>query len=396
MKSDAIKSIAIFMSHPIQYQVPLLTKIAKNPNYKMHTYFFWDFGVKATYDSEFKTQIKWDIPILEGYEHTFLKNYSWKPSYSFLGMINPGVIGKVFAKKHDAVLIYGWQIFSNWLVIFSAILSNTPIFLQAESPLNQESTKSGVKQWVKQILLKALFRQISGFFYIGEQNKRFFKSYNVPDEKLFFSPYAVNNERYFKEHAIRADEKMALRRKYGIPENTIVFLFVGKFIEKKRPRQLLQAFEHLNEPNAALVLVGDGEIKAEMIKYVEDKKIAHVIFAGFKNQLELPDFYLLADAFVLPSGVGETWGLVVNEAMCFGLPVIISDMVGCGSDLVFEGENGFKFPVDDVSALTESLRKILINSSRLKLMGAKSQSIVSQYSHEKDVEAIGRALEVYG
>lgn len=394
-----MKSLAIFMSHPIQYQVPLLCKLAQSPYFKTHTYFFWNFGVEETYDVEFKTKIKWDIPILEGYEYSFLKNYSRKPSSSFWGQINPGAISAVFAKKHNAVLIFGWALFSNWLVIFAALLSRTPILLQAESPFNQEITKTGFKQNFKKIVLKQLFKRVSGFLYIGEQNRQFFKSYDVPDHKLFFAPYSVNNDRYFQEYEKKASSKAALRKKHGIADDVTVILFVGKLFEKKRPWTLLKAFEKLSYKNllqkTVLVFVGDGEYKAEMMRYAKEKNL-QVYFAGFKNQLELPDFYLLADLFVLPSGVGETWGLVVNEAMCFGLPVIVSDMVGCGTDLVRNNENGYTFKLDSVDELTEVLTLAMSETSKLKQFGKKSQEIIKNYTHDNDVQAIRKALEVHG
>jgi len=392
-----MKKLAVFMSHPIQYQVPLLKKMAQSQKMDVHTYFFWNFGVEESYDVEFKVKIKWDIPILEGYKHTFLKNYSPKPSSSFWGQINPGAIREIFTQKYDAVLIFGWALFSNWLVVIAALLTRTPIILQAESPLNQELLKQGWKQKIKKIILKQFFRAISYFAYIGQENKKFFKSYGISEDKLFFTPYAVNNEKYFKDYAANKKTKAELREKHSIDPNRPVLLFVGKLFEKKRPWTLLKAYHQLVSENGlapapSLVFVGDGEFKNDMIKYKNEHQLDHVHFVGFKNQLELPEFYLLSDLFVLPSGVGETWGLVVNEAMCFGLPVVVSHVVGCSYDLVRNSENGYIFELDQISDLKEKLYNILSAADDVKKFGIKSQEIVKNYSHENDVSTYERIL----
>lgn len=280
-------------------------------------------------------------------------------------------------------------------MILAALLSCTPILLQAESPLNQELKKSGLKQKFKKFVLLNVFKKISGFLYIGEQNRLFFKNFQVPDGKLYFAPYAVNNERYDRLYSEKYGQKMTLRGKHNLPTDKKVILFVGKLFQKKRPWTLLKAFEALPD-NHALVFVGDGEFKPEMESYVEKNKVKNVYFVGFKNQLELPEFYLLSDVFVLPSGEGETWGLVVNEAMCFGLPIVVSNMVGCSEDLVKEGVNGYKFSLDNVEELTEALLRLNQDPDLTSKMGEKSREIIKNYSHENDVQAIFKALSNHG
>ncbi len=392
-----MKKLAIFMSHPIQYQVPLLRKLANNAAFKTHTYFFWDFGVKETYDVEFKRKIKWDIPVLDGYEHSFLKNFSPRPAANFFGEINFGVISEIILRRHDAILIFGWAIFSNWLAIIAALLSGTRIILHCESPMNQEAGKKGLKNMVRTIVLKRLFKRISAFLYIGKENKKFYEHFGIPQEKLFFSPYAVDNERYFKEAESLSADKKALKKSAGIEEGGAVILFVGKLFEKKRPMDLLRAYEVLlkawrGDIKPSLIFVGDGSSRNELARYAADHGLTKVYFPGFKNQLELSSFYALADVFVLPSGLGETWGLVVNEAMCFGLPVIVSDMVGCGADLVRHGENGFIFPLGNSMKMGEYLSDILNNEEGRQKFGKRSREIIENYSHERDVEGIREAL----
>ena len=229
---------------------------------------------------------------------------------------------------------------------------------------------------IKKIILGWLFRHISAFLYIGEENKKFYEFYGVPEGKLFFAPYAVDNNRFMaaaKELRIRNQE---LRKRLSIKREAVVILFVGKLIEKKRPFDLLKAYELLSKTQNLktkiyLVFVGDGALRPELEKYVQEHNLKNVIFAGFKNQTELPEYYALSDFFVLPSGVGETWGLAVNEAMCFGLPIIVSDIVGCGPDLIKNGENGYIFPFGNVEKLSFYL-KDLIGDAKKENLSAKN------------------------
>ena len=187
------------------------------------------------------------------------------------------------------------------------------------------------------------------------------------------------------------------RKELGINEEAIVILFMGKLIEKKRPLDLLKAYEFLNSKfhilNSSLLFVGDGVLRLELEKYVKDNNLKNVYFAGFKNQTELPKYYTLADILVLPSGAGETWGLAVNEAMCFSLPIIVSDVVGCGPDLVKNNDNGFIFPVGDVGSLASCLKDLIDDSAKRKSFGEKSLGIIKQYTFEKDIEGILTALK---
>ncbi|MEK7568239.1 MAG: glycosyltransferase family 4 protein [Patescibacteria group bacterium] len=389
--------LAILTSHPIQYQAPLFKKLAERPEIDLTVYFCWDFGAgEKSLDAEFGKKIKWDIPLLEGYEYKFLKNFSLKPSSEFFGQINFGIIKELRQNNYDAILVFGWNSFTNWLVFLTAFWRKTPIFLRGENPLNQEFLKSGWKIRLKKIILGWLFKHINVFLYIGEENKKFYQFYGAPEEKLIFCPYAVDNNRFMaaaKELRIRNQE---LRKRLNIEREAVAILFVGKFIEKKRPLDLLKAFQLLTtnyKPLIYLVFVGDGALRPELENYAKERNLKNIIFTGFKNQTELPQYYATADIFVLPSGKGETWGLAVNEAMCFGLSIIVSDIVGCGSDLVKNGENGFIFPLGDVEKLAECLKELESDSKKRKLFGKKSFEIIQNYSYNEDIEGILKALK---
>lgn len=388
--------LAVLMSHAIQYQVPLLRKIAARKGVDMTALFCWDYGIGKTFDKEFGREVQWDIPLLKGYSHKFLRNYSPRPSSDFWGQLNFGVVHELATGHYDAILLFGWNSFANWLVFLTAALFRTRIILHSESPLKQELLKSRWKLFFKKILFAFLFRRVSAFLYIGEENRKFYLHYGVPEQKLFFAPYAVENDRYLIAAKEFSPERDALREKMGITDK-VVILFTGKLIPKKRPMDLLRAYERASvDPGfrgrIALLFVGDGALRGELEAYVKEHVIKNVHFAGFQNQTELPGYYTVADMFVLPSGIGETWGLVVNEAMCFGLPVVVSDMVGCGADLVHPGKNGFIFPLGDINGLAECIREVAESKERRTSFGRASSDIIRGYTQEKDVEAIVSAL----
>jgi len=384
--------LAVLVSHPIQYHAPFFQKLSRDPNIDLTVYFCWDFGVKETYDPQFGKRLKWDIPLLEGYKYKFLGNFSPTPANNFWGLINPGIVKEITRNNYDALLVFGWNALSNWLAFLTAFVKKTPVFLRGENPLNQEISKNYYKKKIKKIILGFLFRRAKAFLYIGEENKKFYEYYGVSTERLFFCPYAVDNSRFIKEARALKPKRTAIRKKLGIPKNAIVVLFVGKLMSKKRPIDLLWAYERIPQENKALVFVGDGELRHALEEHAVSSGLKQVYFAGFKNQTELPEFYAMADIFVLPSGPGETWGLVVNEAMCFGLPVIVSDIVGCASDLVHLGENGHTFPHNDAGELARCLNILIKGAAARRRAGEKSLEIIKQYNYQKDIESILAAL----
>ncbi|MBI5305974.1 glycosyltransferase family 4 protein [Candidatus Wolfebacteria bacterium] len=400
--------LAIITSHVIQYQTPLFKKLAKHQEIDLSVYFCWKFGSEKTYDFQFGKIIEWDIPLLAGYKYKFLKNFSLNPSSDFWGQINFGIIIELIKNRPDAVLVYGWNSFVNWLVFITAFLSGSSVLLHGENPLNQELLKSKWKLAIKKIIFgKLLFPRVNAFLYIGEENKKFYQYYGVPEEKLFFTPYAVDNTRFINEaknlkshppHPPTGGGGSNLKNSIGIDSNSIVILFVGKLIEKKRSMDLLKAYHKCITHNSKFIIhllfVGDGALRSELEKYIKENNLKNIHFAGFKNQTELPQYYAMADIFVLPSGEGETWGLVVNEAMCFGLPVIVSDVVGCGKDLVKNEENGYIFPLGNIQKLSEYLTDLIKNSKKRESFGKKSFEIIQNYSHEKDIEGILKILKL--
>lgn len=389
MKPKQGKNVIILNTHPIQYFAPLY-KYAAEQGLPLEVWYCSDESLRAVKDTQFGVDVKWDIPLLEGYRSRFFKNHSWKPSHfnGFFGLINMGVWGKLITSSKSVVIIYGWSNLTFLLAFMFAALRGHTVCLRAETPWNQERLKGEKNIRRKKFLLgKLLFSFIDRFLYIGTQNKLFYQNMGVKEDNLFYTPYAVDNQRFQQAAAEYLPQKDSLRQKFDIPAKSKIVLYSGKYMQKKRPLDLLKAFQLLHDENAWLLMVGDGELRTEMDALIKKENIKNVLLTGFINQSEIPKYYAMADVFVMCSEVGETWGLSVNEAMNFNLPVIVTDICGCSGDLVQPGKNGFIYPCGEIEQLTACLKQVLEDIPAY----SNSREIIDRFSFEvitKSLQAI--------
>ena len=386
------KKLLYFLSHPIQYHSPLFQLIAKQNYVDLTVCYYTDHTMGGT-DKEFGKRIKWDIPLLEGYEHRFIKNYSFRPQVSgkFLGLINPGVIIQVLINKPDVVLVNGWAYFSDWLVFLVCKSVGVQVVVRGDSAYKHDCYNNSILGNFKKKLLNSL---VSKFLFVGVQNRLYYQKFvSNSSERLFFAPHCVDNNRFQKEYKKLKGMRFAIKKTFGFLENDLIILCTGKYISKKRPFDLLRAFNNLSHDHIKLVMVGEGELRDQMESYIMKNNLSHdVMLTGFINQSKISRYYSIADIFVLPSGVNETWGLVLNEAMNFNLPLVVSDMVGASDDLVCDAENGFSYPCGDIDALTDTLITLITNESLRKSMGNKSAEIIKNYSYDRVLVGIKQAI----
>lgn len=389
-----MKKIAYFLSHPIQYFSPLLKTLALSAD--LDVYYFSDASITGKQDKGFGQAVQWDTPLLNGYRYTFLKNFSRRTALDnhFLDAVNPGVIGILWRTRSSVVIVNGWTYSSTLLAIVFGRLFGKKVWLRAENPLNQEVGKRPAVRFAKKLFLKhLLFRFfISKCLYIGRESKAFFEYYGVKPHRLVYTPYAVDNDLFRQQYLRLSDDPTGVRTELSLPAGKKIILFSGKYIPKKRPMDLLQSFHLLDNDNYALVMVGDGQCRAEMENYIREKQLRNVYLTGFVNQSAIPAYYSIADVFVMCSGAGETWGLSVNEAMNFEKPVIVSETCGCSADLVKDGENGFVFPTGDIALLTDRLRRTLEDDDFRSRAGKRSGEIIGDFSIEHVVANITAAL----
>lgn len=388
-----MKRLAIIITHPIQYYTPIFQLLAKQCNLKVF-YTWGEKGFKDKYDPDFKRIIKWDLPLLEGYDYVFLENISKDPgSHHGKGVINPDIIAKIKEFNPAAILIYGYMYQSHFKVM-RHFKGKTPIWFRGDSNLLDNA--SILKSTLKTIYLNWVYRHVDKAFYVGKNNKAYFKKFGIREEQLFFAPHAVDNDRFSEN---RKEEAAVLRKKLGLNYKDILILFAGKLEPKKDPEILLNAFITLNNklqsnPSADeklhLLFVGNGILEEQLKNKIKAENIKNVSFMEFQNQTQIPIIYSACDVFCLPSkGPGETWGLAINEAMACGKAVICSNKVGCYADLVENAINGFIFEAGNLVDLAEKLYNPKII---LEKMGKASKAKIKHWTFQIQVDAFIKQL----
>jgi len=379
--------VAHLVSHPIQYFAPLYRELAARPDVDLTVYFYSDATARAFRDDGFGRTIAWDTPLLDGYRSRILPSASRTDiSGRFLKTPNIDIVREIAARRYDAIWGHGYAHLTTWLAAAAARASGAELLVRDEQTLLHG--RPAPKRALKAVALRALYAQSSGL-YIGEQSRRYFRRYGMPEERLFPARYCVDNRYWRGQARDLAPQRAALRARFGVAGDAPVVLFSGKLIEKKQPLMLIEAFARLRaRHDCALLIAGDGPLRPEAEALAARLGLADVRFAGFLNQSELPMAYAAADVFVLPSKLHETWGLVVNEAMNFGLPVVLSDKVGCAEDLVPGDRNGFTFGHRSVTQLASALEALVADEALRRRLGEQGRAHIERYSIEACADGI--------
>jgi glycosyltransferase involved in cell wall biosynthesis len=380
-----LRKLAIVVSHPIQYYAPVFKHIALHCDL-MVFYTFGNHSQQELYDEGFKRKISWDLPLLENYNYKFVDNIATKPGHYFNGINNPTLINEIENFNPHALLIYGWA-YTGHLQMMRHFHKKLPIWFRGDSTTLDKG--SWLERLIKKSILTWVYQHVDLAFFVGIQNKKYFKKHGLRELQLIFAPHAIENERFAEDRSIEA---LRLRNDLGISLGQPLILFAGKFEEKKDPRLLVEAFINLNHPNAHLLFVGNGELEVTLKSLASSIKAKNIHFMDFQNQSQMPVVYQACDLFCLPSkGPGETWGLAVNEAMAAGKAVLVSDKVGCAQDLIFDGKNGYIFQASNQQSLKERLALIL--DQNLDKLGEHSKEIIKEWNFSNQVNAIIDTLE---
>jgi glycosyltransferase involved in cell wall biosynthesis len=386
--------LAYFVSHPIQYQAPLLRRIAQEPDIAFEVFFGSDFSLHEHEEESFGRTVQWDVDLLGGYKHEFLPQI-WKAREN--GVFSPanyGVGHRLRKGKFDALWVHGYLRPTNLLAMAEAFRAGVRVLVRDDVTLQGSQTiarLAGLKRAV------AYWQVRHGSMYLatGSTNAAYYRALAVPEDRIVIMPYAVDNLRFQQQADAAAEQVHRLRSELNLEPQRPVILFVGKFIPLKQIDVLIRAYSKLplknGEPWPYLVLVGDGPVRAELEQLAVQCGLPGVRFAGFQNQTELPAFFCLGTVLVLPSNL-ERWGLVVNEAMNCGCAAIVSHIVGCGPDLVENGVTGYRFTAGDVDGLSDALHKVTCDPEHARAMGEASFRRIGSWDYEADVRALREAL----
>lgn len=351
--------LAIVTTHPIQYNAPWFKMLAAEPGIEVKVFYTWEQSQNAAkYDPGFGKQIEWDIPLLDGYEYTFVKNTSKDPgSHHYKGIVNPDLNKVIESWGAGAVLVFGWP-FKSHLSCMKYFKGKIPVLFRGDSTLLDG--QGAFKYLIKKQILRYVYSHIDYALYVGSNSKAYFKEYGIKDHQLVFVPHAIDNER-FKAGNINTAELEKLKGELGIKDDTFVILFAGKFIPKKDPFFLLRLAEEVRGENYRFVLVGNGGLEEDLkAQGIKDNRVK---FLGFQNQTKMPYIYKLSDMYVLPSkGPNETWGLAINEAMASNNFIITTSKVGCAVDLVENNRNGIVIEPGDVKTAAAYIKRVSENT----------------------------------
>lgn len=383
-------NLAIITTHPIQYYAPMFRMLHNRGVINIKVFYTWYQSKEGIYfDPGFGKKIEWDIPLLDGYDYTFVNNSSAKPgSHNFNGIINPTLNAEIEEWKPDAIFIVGWS-FNSHLKCMRFFHNKIPILFRGDSTLLAE--QFGPRLIIRTLFLKWVYRFIDYAMYVGTNNKLYFLRHGVKKRQLVFAPHAIDNERFFDKDNTYTSQAANWRKNLGIQENDIVFLYAGKLEYKKDPDLLIKAFIKLNNPETHLIILGNGPLEKKVkLKYSQTKNLH---FIDFQNQSSMPVAYRLGDVLVLPSkGPVETWGLSVNEAMACSRAIIVSDRCGCGIDLVKDNINGYIFRRTNLKDLVNKMKLIIENKYRLSEMGNNSLEIIKEWSFENICSQIEKTV----
>jgi len=355
------------------------------------------FCHKATAEDQsqagFGVSFDWDLPILDGYRYRFLENTGSHPSLSrFAGLDTPEIREIVRLERFDAVIINGWHYKSAWQAMRACWKTGTPVMVRSDSHLHTE--RPLFKRMAKRPFYSWFISKLDACLPVGKWSSDYFLHYGAAPERVFIVPHVVDTD-YFESEARRLGaQRNALRAQWGLDESAVVFLFAGKFIDKKRPLDFVNAIAEarLRGAEVAGFMVGDGPLRSGCEEVVRRENVP-VKFAGFLNQSQIAQAYVAADALVLPSDGGETWGLVVNEAMACGLSCFVSDQVGCGPDMIIPDETGAVFPLGNTDALGALLAEFAADRTRMRRMGDRAIEQARKYSVSVAVDRTLRAVE---
>jgi glycosyltransferase involved in cell wall biosynthesis len=391
--------LAYLVSHPIQYQAPLLRRIAQEPDIDLTVFFGSDFSVRGYKDEGFGVGVKWDVPLLDGYRYEFLPVIRDTTNPGPLAPLNYGIFSRLRGTKSspgfDVVWVHGYSSLNAMQGMLAAKSLGIPVLVRAESWLGDRERSSSTLA-AKGLFFRILRGLIDGALPIGTLNAEYWRHYLGEDFPLHPMPYAVDNC-YFQRRAEEVRQGRAeLQKELNLDPARPVILFGSKLQRRKRCEDLVKAYRDLlagdgSMPHPYLVIVGDGEERTSLEKHVTDYGLEGVRFCGFRNQSELPRFFDLATVFVLPSR-HEPWGLIVNEVMNAGRAVIVSDEVGSQPDLIENGVEGCVFPAGDVAGLTNALRTVLAMPETASAMGQRGLEKIRTWDFEEDIRGLRGAI----
>jgi glycosyltransferase involved in cell wall biosynthesis len=362
------------------YRIPVFNELALRREIDLHVLFLSESDPSLRQWRVYKDEIRFQYDVLRSWRRRF-------GGYNVL--INRGVFSALSQIRPDAVVCGGYNYLASWEFACWAKFHRVPLLLWTESTALDSRRGLRLVEFMKSRFL-SLCR---AFVVSGRSQLEYLKDLGVPEQRIFTAPDAVDT-RLFAALAEEARQRESqVRSRHALPLR--YFLYVGRLVRAKGVFDLLEAYAQLDDEirtKVGLVFVGDGADRSELLQRASRIAPGTIQFPGFVQREGLPEFYALADAFIFPTH-SDPWGLVVNEAMSSGLPVIVTSVAGCAADLVQDGGNGFVIRFGDPSQLAAAMAHLAGDSGLRVKMGSRSRERVAAYSPAAWAEGLVKAVE---
>jgi glycosyltransferase involved in cell wall biosynthesis len=385
--------LLLISTHVVHYGSPIYRVMAQHPRLDIQIAYCSMQGARGGMDKDLGREVKWDVPLLDGYPWIQIPNRASRPGLGrFFGLVNTGLWRMIRKGDYDAVILYtGHRYASFWIALAAAKLSGAPVIFGTDATSMQIRGGSRWKLWFKPFILARIFHRADATIAGSTAGKEFLKSLGLKDQNIGVVPLVVDNDWWLARSA--EVNRSIVRANWGIPWEAGVVLFCAKLQPWKRPRDLLQAFARAGVADSHLVFAGDGPLRGALeqeavVLGIRDR--VHLL--GFQNQSQLPAVYRSADLFVLPSEY-DPCPAVVCEAMLCGVPVAISDEIRGRREQVEEGKTGYIFPCGDIDALAAIIRNALANPNQVAAMGLAAQRKMDSFSPDTNVKNFVELLD---
>ncbi len=348
--------LAVVQTHPVPYHAPVFRLLHQRFAVPLQVIYASDFSLAGYRDADFGVTVAWDTDLLAGYPSQFVSRVAQGGARSFEEVSSRGVAALLSRLRPSAVLVCGYRPHIHRAAFLRAWRSGYPILFRGET-VDTEPAGPAVRA-LRRVALRMLYARCARLLYIGTRSRRHFEALGFDDKQLVFSPYCSDTSAFAADESARLRMRVSARCSLDVQPDDVLLLFSGKLTPKKRPDLLVEALRRLQSRSSrrfVAVFVGGGELRGQLEAETRRAPAISVRFTGFKNQTELSPYYHAADLLVLPSQHSETWGVVVNEALCHGVPCVVSDAVGCAADLIKPGQTGEVFAVGSVEALEAAI-----------------------------------------
>ena len=372
------REIVILTEIIAPYRIPVFNALAVQPGVDLHVVFLAETDEALRQWRVYKNEIK--------FSHQVLPSWRWQMGKNNV-LVNRGVLSALNKANPRVIICGGYNYAASWLGLWWAKRHKAEFVLWSES--NSRDTRSGARR--VEALKMFFLRRCDRFVVPGKASLEYLKSLGCPAGKIWTAPNAVDNDLFASRAESARSQAAQIKEKLGLPARFI--LFVGRMVPEKGVFDLLTAYAKLEDAlrsEVGLVFAGDGVSREELVEKAKAVNPGAICFPGFAQRDDLASLYAFAEGLVLPTH-SDTWGLVVNEAMACGLPVIVSDVAGCVPDLVEDGWNGYVVPVKDSEKLSMAMDALLRKSELRQEMKDRSLERIRNYSPQACASGLAAA-----